>query len=94
RVQKIEKCHDHFLILTKSVKRSVDVVLMCAGLRPNTHFLEDQHILANDGTIPVNAFLETKLPQVFAVGDTIKLDFLQENDPRYLPLINTAIRTG
>lgn len=94
RVQKIEKCHDHFLILTKSAKRSVDVVLMCAGLRPNTHFLEDQHILANDGTIPVNAFLETKLPQVFAVGDTIKLDFLQENDPRYLPLINTAIRTG
>ena len=51
----------------------------------------EQHM---DQTILVNEYLETSLPNVFAIGDMVRFPlFFQEND-YYLPLVNQSIQSG
>jgi NADPH-dependent 2,4-dienoyl-CoA reductase/sulfur reductase-like enzyme/rhodanese-related sulfurtransferase len=55
----------------KTEKRAMkaDAVIMSVGIRPCTQWLEGTGLDMVKGTIKVNEYLETNLPDVYAVGD-------------------------
>lgn len=67
-------------ITTDAVETSVgnfhsDVTVLCAGVRPNTDFLQGSFDLDPQGHIPVHPSLQTlQDPHVFALGDLIAID--------------------
>lgn len=94
RVYKIEASEKGLIVWTPTQSVEVDAVMLCAGFRPNTSFLDQLPILASDKTVQVDAYLRTALPNVFAVGDLLRLPLLERCDMSYMPLINTALKTG
>ncbi len=54
-----------------------DACFIYIGQKPNTEWLKDLSILDNEGYILTNSHLETRLPNVFAVGDAIKKNLYQ-----------------
>lgn len=94
RVSAIEQTSTGLSLVTDEQTLSVDVVLLCAGFRPNSGLLKDLDLLAFDQTVAVDAYLRTTRPEILAVGDLIQLPLLSENNLVYRPLINTALKTG
>lgn len=55
----------------------------------------DKKIQRNlDQTIAVNAYLQTSVPNVFAIGDCISVMNEPVAETFYAPLVNNAVRTG
>lgn len=52
---------------------SCELVILAAGIRPNTKFLEGSGIEMNRGTIVVDRTLKTNLPDVYAAGDCVQV---------------------
>jgi NADH oxidase (H2O2-forming) len=46
-----------------------DLVVLTAGIKPNTEFLEGTGIKTENGFVPVNDFMETSIERVYAAGD-------------------------
>lgn len=60
------------VILADGTSIAAEFVLMSIGVQPDTAFLKDSGLeLAARGEIVVNSYLQTNLPDVFAVGDAI-----------------------
>lgn len=56
-------------ILTKTGEQiDCQLVGLCAGVRPNIDFLKDSDLAINKGIL-VNSYLETNIPDVYAIGD-------------------------
>ncbi|MCL6218703.1 NAD(P)/FAD-dependent oxidoreductase [Zunongwangia pacifica] len=56
-------------IITKSGEQiDCEFVGLCAGVRPNIDFLKDSYLAINKGIL-VNSYLETNIPDVYAIGD-------------------------
>ena len=56
-------------IMTKSGEQiDCQLVGLCAGVRPNIDFLKDSGLASNKGIL-VNSYLETDIPNVYAIGD-------------------------
>ena len=56
-------------IMTKSGEQiDCQLVGLCAGVRPNIDFLKDSGLASNKGIL-VNSYLETNIPNVYAIGD-------------------------
>ena len=56
-------------IMTKSGEQiDCQLVGLCAGVRPNIDFLKDSGLAINKGIL-VNSYLETNIPNVYAIGD-------------------------
>ena len=70
-----------------------DYLLIGTNFKPNSALFEGVLELNADGTIWVDAFLQTSQEAVFAVGDLIQLPFAFLGKA-YLPMINHAILTG
>ncbi|MFC3927429.1 NAD(P)/FAD-dependent oxidoreductase [Streptococcus caprae] len=94
RVQQIISNSKGLQVMSRGQVVHVDAIMLCAGFRPNTTFLEDLPILAADKTVRVNSYLQTSLPHIFAAGDMVQLPLLEDKDFSYMPLINTALKTG
>ena len=47
-----------------------------------------------DGTLQVNDYLQTSNPNIYAIGDAIKVKFRLTGESLYLSLVNNAIRTA
>ncbi|RMF64117.1 MAG: NADH oxidase [Calditrichaeota bacterium] len=72
-----------------------DLVLVCAGLEPNTRLARTLGIrLGNTGAISVNWKMETSLPNVYAAGDCVEVRNLVSGKPDYIPLGSTANKQG
>lgn len=56
-------------VLTDKKAYKTDLVILSAGIRPNTGFLEDSGIEMFKGTILTNEFGETNIPDIYAAGD-------------------------
>ena len=56
-------------VKTEAGTLPADVVVVSAGIRPNTAFLEGSGLEMVKGTIPVDGQLRTNLPDVYAAGD-------------------------
>lgn len=88
---------EHFVTSVRTNKRTyeTDVVLVAAGLRPNTEFLKETGIhLAKNGAIYVNEWMETNVVDVYAAGDcAMQYDRITQVD-EYTPLGTHANKQG
>lgn len=96
RVRKIEDNGDHFPLLIESNQSQwqSDAVLLAVNFRPETHLYRDDLTCLVDGTLEVDEFMRTSVPNVYAVGDVVQLPFMSSHDKRYMPLVNHAIRSA
>lgn len=71
----------------------VDLVLLANSTRPDNQLWRALDC-NDDGTLKVNAYLQTSNPKIYAIGDTIQVKFQLTNEKLYLSLVNNAIRTA
>lgn len=81
-------------VLTSKKPYKTDLVVLSAGIRPNTAFLEDCGIEMFKGTIITNEFGETNLPDVYAAGDCAMVKNALTGKAAWSPMGSTANIAG
>ena len=83
-------------IVTESGREiDCDIVIVCAGVRPNTELAIDCGIkLGKTGAIRVNRKMETSIKDIYACGDCAEDNFVITNTPMWVPLGSTANKEG
>ena len=95
RLQGIEEKGDHRIVKTEKEDISCDLVLMAAGIRPETGFLKETGIrMAGNGAILVDREMRTSLPDVYAAGDCATCYHRVLEEDYYLALGTVANKTG
>lgn len=70
-----------------------DLVIFAINGRPNSELLQDEIKLNYDGTVAVNALLQTSDPKVYAIGDLISTA-IDDDNHTYITLVSNALMTG
>ncbi|MCI9635456.1 MAG: FAD-dependent oxidoreductase, partial [Hungatella sp.] len=73
---------------------SCGLVIMAAGIRPNTGFLEGSGIEMNRGTIVVDKAMRTSLPDVYGAGDCVQVTNRITGRPQWSPMGSSANLEG
>ena len=81
-------------VRTTAGKLDCGLVIMAAGIRPNTAFLEGSGIELNRGTIVVDKTLKTSLPDVYAAGDCVQVTNRITQNPQWSPMGSSANMEG
>ena len=81
-------------VRTTAGKLDCGLVIMAAGIRPNTAFLEGSGIELNRGTIVVDKTLKTSLPDVYAAGDCVQVTNRITQNPHWSPMGSSANMEG
>jgi NADPH-dependent 2,4-dienoyl-CoA reductase/sulfur reductase-like enzyme len=82
-------------ILNNGSSLDVDLVIVGAGIKPNSEIPRDAGIeIGRSGAIAVNQRMETNFPGVFAAGDCAEAFHLVLGRPVYIPLGTTANKQG
>lgn len=81
-------------VLTTKKAYKADMVVMCVGIRPNTEFLSDIGLEMVKGTILTDAFCQTNLPDIYAVGDCAMVHHALTEKPVWSPMGSTANIAG
>jgi NADPH-dependent 2,4-dienoyl-CoA reductase/sulfur reductase-like enzyme len=82
-------------ILNNGSSLDVDLVIVGAGIKPNSEIARDAGIeIGRSGAIAVNQRMETNIPGVFAAGDCAEAFHLVLGRPFYIPLGTTANKQG
>ena len=81
-------------VLTSKKPYKTDLVVLSAGIRPNTAFLEDCGLEMIKGTIITNEFGETNLPDVYAAGDCAMVKNALTGKAAWSPMGSTANIAG
>lgn len=81
-------------VLTTKKAYKADMVVMCVGIRPNTEFLSDIGLEMVKGTILTDAFCQTNLPDIYAVGDCAMVHHAMTEKPVWSPMGSTANIAG
>ena len=71
-----------------------DALIMAIGIRPNTAFLEKTGIEMFKGTILTDKYLQTNLPDIYAVGDCAMVTNRETGKPAWSPMGSTANIAG
>ncbi len=77
-------------VLTSKKAYKADLVVLSAGIRPNTAFLEGSGIEMFKGTILTNEQGETNIPDVYAAGDCAMVHNALTGKPSWSPMGSTA----
>ncbi len=81
-------------VLTNKKDYKTELVVLSAGIRPNTAFLEDTGIKMFKGTVLTNEFGETNLPDIYAAGDCAMVHNAVTGKPAWSPMGSTANIAG
>ena len=81
-------------VLTDQHAYRADMVVLSAGIRPNTSFLEGIGLEMFKGTILTNAKGETNLPGIYAAGDCAMVRHALTKKPAWSPMGSTANISG
>lgn len=81
-------------VLTSKKAYKADLVVLSAGIRPNTGFLEDSGLEMFKGTIVTNAKGETNLPDIYAAGDCAMVHNALTEKQAWSPMGSTANISG
>ncbi len=73
---------------------SCGLLVMAAGIRPNTEFLQGSGIAMNRGTIVVDKTMRTSLPDVYAAGDCVQVINRITGEPCWSPMGSSANLEG
>lgn len=83
------------VITTNGVTIEPDIVILSAGVRPNTELAKEIGVEIGDSrAIAVNKKMQTNLPDVYAVGDVAESFSVITGKPLYRPLGSTANKMG
>jgi NADPH-dependent 2,4-dienoyl-CoA reductase/sulfur reductase-like enzyme/rhodanese-related sulfurtransferase len=83
------------LVLSDGNAISADMILLSAGVRPNTEIAKAAGIeLGVAGAIRVDKKMKTNLEDIYACGDCIELFHVVTGKPVYRPMGSTANKTG
>lgn len=77
-------------VTTNKKAYKADLVVLSAGIRPNTAFLNDSGLEMFKGTILTNEFGETNLPDIYAAGDCAMVHNALTGKPAWSPMGSTA----
>ena len=82
-------------IVTNKRVLDTDLVIISAGVKPNTDYLSKGEIaLTGRGTICVNEFMQTSIPGIYAAGDCAENLNLITGKNCWYPMGSTANKTG
>ena len=81
-------------IITNKGELPVDMVILCAGFRPNTDLGKDKITLFKNGAYVVDKTQKTNLDDVYAIGDCATVFDNSINDVNYIALATNAVRSG
>lgn len=73
---------------------SCGLVVMAAGIRPNTAFLEGSGIEMNKGTIVVDKKMQTNVPDIYAAGDCVQVTNRITGGAQWSPMGSSANMEG
>lgn len=72
-----------------------DMIIMSIGVQPETKLAKECGIATNArGSIIVNSYMETNLPDIYAVGDAIEVEDFITKSPAFIPLAGPANKQG
>lgn len=77
-------------LVSSKQRLAADLVLVGAGVRPNTSFLGDEFIKLDNGALLVDACGETSVPGAFAIGDCATVHHAVTGKAEYVPLATLA----
>lgn len=81
-------------VLTDKRAYKTDLVVLSAGIRPNTSFLEGTGIEMFKGTILTDELGQTNLPDIYAAGDCAMVHNVVTGKPAWSPMGSTANIAG
>ena len=81
-------------ITTKQSEIYPDVIILGVNLIPNSQLVEEIVTLNEDRTIQVNDYLQTSVPNIYAIGDLIQTPYSFDEAHHFIALVNNAIRSG
>ena len=82
-------------IKTKDESFDVDVVVLTAGVRPNTAFLKETGIeMLRNGALVIDNEGRTSIDDIYAAGDCASINHLLKSEPAYVPLATVANKMG
>ena len=81
-------------VTTSKKAYKTDLVVLIAGIRPNTAFLNDTGLEMFKGTILTNEFGETNIPDVYAAGDCAMVRNALTGKAAWSPMGSTANIAG
>lgn len=81
-------------VVTDAQSYPADLVVLSAGIRPNTAFLDGIGLEMVKGTILTNAKGETNLPDIYAAGDCAMVRHAVTGQPAWSPMGSTANING
>lgn len=70
-----------------------DMVIQCIGFKPNTELLPNASKVRN-GALIVNEKMETSLPDIYAIGDTVAIYNAAMQEHMNMALATNAVKTG
>ena len=72
-----------------------DFVVLCVGVKPTTDYIINSGIeLGLKNTIKVNKYLQTNIPNIWAIGDCAEKTHIVSQQPCWIPLGSTANKEG
>lgn len=81
-------------VVTSKKTYKADLVVLSAGIRPNTAFLEGSGIEMFKGTILTNEYGETNIPDIYAAGDCAMVHNALTQKSAWSPMGSTANISG
>lgn len=97
--ESVESIHknavDRLVLKTDKGRYIFDMVLLCAGVRPNTKLVENLGLtMLDNGAIVVDDQARTNLPNIFSAGDCAAIPHAQLKKPVWIPLATYANKLG
>ncbi|MGM0471771.1 MAG: CoA-disulfide reductase [Bacillota bacterium] len=81
--------------LESGAEISADLVIMAAGVDPNTELAEEAGLeIGQAGAIKVNDYLQTSDERIYALGDAIEVKNFVTGKPQHIPLAGPANKQG
>ena len=82
-------------IKTNDETFDVDIVVLTAGVRPNTSFLKDTKIeMLRNGALVIDHERRTSIEDIYAAGDCASINHILKPEPAYIPLATVANKMG
>lgn len=82
-------------VVTDQATYDADLVVVTAGIKPNTKWLEDTLELTPGGLIQIDDYLQTSASDVYAIGDATLVKFAPtDGTPSRIALASNARRQG
>ena len=82
-------------IKTNDETFDVDIVVLTAGVRPNTSFLKDTKIeMLRNGALVIDHEGRTSIEDIYAAGDCASINHILKPEPANIPLATVANKMG